>query len=87
MGLVSKVANCLTTFAEQTMKVLLKWLRIRSTGFLGSQIIDQKSTEYSMHVWNNREKIILFIDYFLISFHIKIQSIRVVYFIQCLFKM
>jgi len=53
MGSVYKVDNCLLSIIKQTMKAFLKKCRndgrIRPIGLLGSQIGDQKLTEYSMH--------------------------------------
>ena len=55
MGSVYKVDNCLLSIIKQTMKAFLKKCRndgrIRPIGLLGSQIGDQKLTEYSMHAW------------------------------------
>lgn len=89
MGLVCKVVNCLTRFTKQTMNVFLKkcrndW-RIRSIGFLSSRIIDQKSTGYSMHVWNDREKIIVYrlLSHFILKFSLSRLSISSSAFLRC----
>lgn len=55
MASVYMVADCLLRFIKETTKAFLKKCRnngrTRPVGLLGSQIGDQKLTEYHMHVW------------------------------------